>query len=72
MVSATTEPMSPEQAKRRLRAVTRHTSMTVWVRRHPFEALALGFLAGLLFGGCPRAREVTAQSLLRLLPGPRR
>lgn len=70
--SATTEPLSPEQAKRRLRTLARHTGMTAWVRRHPCEALSLGFLAGLLFGNCPQTRQATVRALLRLLSDPPR
>jgi hypothetical protein len=49
--------MSPEQAKRQLRAVAQRASPSTWVRGHPLEALAGGFMAGLLYGGgkAPRA-----------------
>lgn len=70
MGGATTDPMSPAQAKQRLRAAARHVGMTTWMRHHPYEGLALGFLAGLLFGGCPQVREAATKRLLRHFLGP--
>lgn len=67
MDNATSNPLSPEQAKQRLRTVARDNSVAAWVRRRPYRALAAGFLAGLLFGGCPPTCEATARRLLRLL-----
>lgn len=70
MGSATTDPVSPAQAKQRLRAAARHAGMAAWMRRHPHEGLAMGFLAGLLFGGCPQVREAATRRLLRHFLGP--
>lgn len=65
MDRATSEPLSPEQAKRRLLILSRQMNPDVWVKRHPFEGLLLALLAGMAFGGCPKARQMTSRGLLR-------
>lgn len=69
MVGRTTKPISPEQAKRRLRVLAATTSPVAWIRRHPREGLAFGFLAGLMYGAFPDTRRATARGILRLLSG---
>lgn len=83
MGSATTDSISPAEAKQRLRAVARSTDVTAWVRRpsrdavvlvrrRPLRALVLGFVAGLVYGSSPRLQEITAKALEHFLLGPDR
>lgn len=85
MGSATIDPMSPEEAKQRLRAVARSTDtdMIAWarrpsqeavalVRRRPLRALVLGFVAGVVYGSSPQLQEITAKAIQHFLLGPDR
>ncbi|NIR59354.1 MAG: hypothetical protein GWO02_07445 [Gammaproteobacteria bacterium] len=64
------EPLSPEQAKARLREAADNVGVGAWVRRHPYDAVMIAVIAGLLLGGVPALREASGQVLRRLLlPG---
>jgi hypothetical protein len=67
MAGATPDPLTPTQAKQRLRAAARQASPAVWIRRHPYEAALLGLAAGFLFEGCPGIRKAVLRGLVRYL-----
>ena len=54
-------PLTPAEAKQRLRVAAREVGIAAWVRCHPLKALAGGLIVGYLLGGIP-AR--TRQSLV--------
>lgn len=49
----TNEPLTPAQAKERLRAAAREAGVASWVRRHPWQALVGGVSAGFVMGSLP-------------------
>ena len=57
----TSEPLTPEQAKARLRAAAQQASPSAWVRRHPLHALSAALLGGFIAG---RLRPPSAGDLL--------
>lgn len=48
------QPLTPAQAKARLRHAARRASPTAWVSRHPLTALATAAAAGFLLARDPR------------------
>ena len=46
--------LSPAEAKARLRIAASRLSTSAWIRRHPYETLAIAAAGGLLLGGVPR------------------
>lgn len=48
MVRRTAEPLTPAQAKARLRRTCRRYDPQRWVQRHPWQALLVAAAAGLL------------------------
>jgi len=61
------DPLTVEAAKQRLRRATQGASPAVWVRKRPWDALALAFASGLLAGAEPVARKPLAMALAQLL-----
>lgn len=59
-------PLTPDEAKQRLRAATREFGVAPWVRRHPLSSLVMGATAGYLLNALPRGQY--ASSVRRLLP----
>ena len=66
------DPLTPEEAKRRLRLRAQRASPAAWLRRHPYEALAAGAALGYLVGRCPAMVDELGRLLARrLLSRPR-
>ena len=61
------DPLTVTEAKARLRELAGRAGPGVWIRDHPWEALALAFTAGLLAGAEPAARRPLAEALARVL-----
>lgn len=64
MAGKTHYPLSPEQAKGRLRLASERLSLRAWMRRSPEEALLYSFLAGVALAECPGTCELI-RGLLR-------
>ena len=59
-------PLTPAEAKTRLRRAAGEVGFVPWVRRHPVPALLVGATAGFLFGAMPRqTRQDLWRGLLR-------
>jgi len=56
-------PLTPEEAKERLRLAAKRASPAGWVRARPWSAISLAFAAGLLAGAEPAARKPLAEAL---------
>jgi hypothetical protein len=67
MDSSTSDQLSVEQAKQRLREISRGMGPAGWIRDNPLDALVIAFSAGLLAGAEPRARAPLAEALSRIL-----
>ena len=63
MAGKEAEPLTTEEAKRRLRCALHEAGFSAWVKREPLRAVALGLLAGILLAGSPRMQDL----VLRLL-----
>ena len=61
-----THPLSPEEAKLRLREAAAGLGPTAWVRRHPTDSLLIALLGGLLMGTYPRASRRVADNIAHL------
>lgn len=62
-----TNELTSEEAKRRLHAAADQVGVAAWVRRDPYGALALSFVAGLMLATSPASREELTSLLVRLL-----
>ena len=65
-------PLTParpdvEEAKFQLRAAAADVSVTAFVQRHPFTAVALALAAGAVVGGSPSAREIFTKEFVKKL-----
>ncbi|HHH38209.1 MAG TPA: hypothetical protein ENK50_01365 [Sedimenticola sp.] len=67
MDSRTSNQLTVEQAKQRLREVSSGMGPAGWIRENPLDALLIAFSAGLLAGAEPRARAPLAEALSRIL-----
>lgn len=54
MASQTTEPLTPEEAKRQLRIAAARMGIVPWVRRQPKGAIITGLATGFMLGRVPR------------------
>ena len=59
-----TQPLSVEEAKARLRVAANRASPSAWVRQHPLPALGIALLGGLVAG---RLHAQSASGLLLAL-----
>lgn len=67
MDSKTNRPLTPEEAKERLREAASQVGVTHWIRRHPLSLLAGAVSAGYLVGSLsPRARRQAGSLLTRV------
>jgi hypothetical protein len=66
MERTTSHPLTPEEAKRRLREAAAATGPSAWVRRHPGDALLFALIGGLFMGAYPDASRRLADNLVRL------
>lgn len=60
----TTHPLTPEEAKERLRGAAADAGLVSWTRQHPLEGVSFAFLLGLLCAGSPDARRAIRDALL--------
>ena len=63
MAGKQTEPLTTDEAKRRLRHAAREAGFSAWARREPLRVLALGLLAGMIFGSSPRIQDLIIRTL---------
>jgi hypothetical protein len=63
----TTGPLTPEQAKARLRNVADNMGPAAFIREKPRETVGMAFVAGMLAGKSSRANEALANTLISLL-----
>ena len=63
----TTGPLSPEEAKARLRSIAGSMGPIAWIREKPRESLGMALLAGMIAGNTSRTNEALANSLISLL-----
>jgi hypothetical protein len=66
MASKTLNPLTPEEAKERLRRAARDVGLSAWVKRQPYESMMLALAAGVVLGS-PHARDLITVSLTRLI-----
>lgn len=67
MGSEKTDPLSPEAAKERLRDAAAQLGVRAWVRRNPYEALAVGFTAGIFMAASRPLRTAMTRMLIRFI-----
>jgi len=58
VADASPHPLSPEEARARLRAAARRLTPSALVARHPLAIVAAGLAAGLLAGSAGKARAM--------------
>lgn len=63
----TSEPLSTEQAKARLRAAADHASPTAWFQRHTLKALGITVAGGFIIGRMHLPTAALANTLLQLM-----
>lgn len=63
----TPDPLSPLEARARLRAAASRGLILPWARSRPKEAAVAAFLAGFLVGSSPRPGELARDVVLALL-----
>ena len=67
MGGAKTDELTSEEAKRRLLEAADQVGVAAWVRRDPYGALVLSFVAGLMMANSQASREELTTLLVRLL-----
>jgi hypothetical protein len=65
------QPLSPEDAKARLRAVSTGGQVLSWVSSYPKEATLAAFIVGVIVGTSPTARDALVRGVIALLRGAR-
>jgi ElaB/YqjD/DUF883 family membrane-anchored ribosome-binding protein len=60
-------PLSTEEAKERLRRAAENAGLAGLIRRHPYQALLIAGLAGLVLGSEAERRDLLIKTLLRRL-----
>jgi hypothetical protein len=63
----TTGPLSPEEAKARLRSIAGSMGPVAWIREKPRESLGMALLAGMIAGNASTTNEVMANNIISLL-----
>ncbi len=67
MAGGTTEPLTPAEAKERLRRAAARASLRTWAESNPWSLLVLALGAGFLAGKAPAARSALIWSAAQLL-----
>jgi hypothetical protein len=62
-----TGPLSPEEAKARLRQAVGELGLHAWVKRRPYEALAVSFATGLVLATSKSMRGLLLKTLMRII-----
>jgi hypothetical protein len=63
----TTQPLTPEEAKARLRSAAMGGQVFSWLWRSPLEAVLVAFITGLVVGISVTARDALVSAVLGLL-----
>ena len=63
----TTGPLTPEEAKARLRSIAGSMGPVAWIREKPRESLGMALLAGMIAGNATKTNEVMANNIISLL-----
>jgi hypothetical protein len=63
----TTGPLTPEEAKARLRSIAGSMGPVAWIREKPRESLGMALLAGMIAGNASTTNEVMANNIISLL-----
>ena len=63
MADKQAEPLTTEEAKRRLQCAVRDAGFSAWVQREPLRAVTLGLLAGAILGSSPRVQDLVLRAL---------
>ena len=71
MERKTTQPLSPEDAKARLRAAATGGQALSWVWSYPKEATLAAFIIGVIVGTSPTARDALLRAVIGLLKSSR-
>jgi hypothetical protein len=66
MERKTTQPLSPEDAKARLRAAATGGQALAWMRAYPKEGILVAFILGLIIGTSSTASQALASGLVAL------
>ncbi|WP_303906254.1 hypothetical protein [Thiohalomonas denitrificans] len=61
-------PLTTEEAKARLRYVSREIGAGPWVRRNPLAATTYAVLGGIVLGSAPNLRRSLSRAVVALLP----
>ena len=69
MARDSTRPMTPDEAKARLREAAGRASVIGWTRSHPYNATLLALTVGLVAGGSRRYTEQLSVVLIQALAG---
>lgn len=67
MAGDTTQPLSVDAAKERLRAAAREAGFRAWSHHHPWKFIALALGSGYLAARVPSVRTTMAWTLARTL-----
>lgn len=67
MARDATPPLTPAEAKARLREASSRASITGWTRRNPYNAVLLALTAGLVVGGSRRSTDQLSITLINAL-----
>jgi len=67
MGGAKADQLSTEEAKARLRDTAGQLGVQAWVKRSPYEALAVSFAAGLVLASSRPLRDALVRSFIRCL-----
>jgi hypothetical protein len=62
-----TESLSPEAAKARLRSVAGSMEPVSWIKEKPRESIGMALIAGLLAGKTSKSNKMLANTLVSLL-----
>jgi hypothetical protein len=67
----TTQPLTPEEAKARLRSAAMGGQVFSWLWRSPLEAVLVAFISGVIIGVSATARDALVSGVLGLLRSSR-
>lgn len=62
-----TGPLTPQQAKARLRRIAGDMGPAAFIREKPRESLGMAFVAGMLAGKSSKSNEALANTVISLL-----
>lgn len=68
MAGHSQRPLTPAEAKERLRIAAEEVSVSNWVSRNPLGAVTAGLLGGIVLGSASNLRRTLSRSLITALP----